>query len=53
MPARSGQQYIDALKRMSPCVYLNGHLVKDVTEEPAYVAGTVRSALEATSRAAS
>ena len=28
MPARTGQQYIDSLKRMSPCVYLNGRLVE-------------------------
>ena len=45
MPARTGQQYIDSLKRMSPCVYLNGRLVKDVTEEPVF-AGPIKSIAE-------
>jgi 4-hydroxyphenylacetate 3-monooxygenase oxygenase component len=36
MPARTGQQYIDALKRMRPTVYLNGRKVEDVTAEPAF-----------------
>ncbi|HLZ68408.1 MAG TPA: 4-hydroxyphenylacetate 3-hydroxylase N-terminal domain-containing protein [Dehalococcoidia bacterium] len=34
MPARSGQQYIESLKRRKPCVYLGGRRVVDVTEEP-------------------
>src|SRR4029453_1300160 len=33
MPARTGQQYIAALKRMKPCIYLQGRRVDDVTEE--------------------
>jgi anthranilate 3-monooxygenase (FAD)/4-hydroxyphenylacetate 3-monooxygenase len=42
MPARRGQDYIDALKRMTQTIYLNGKLVKDVTEEPAF-RGTIES----------
>src|SRR5262249_49355526 len=29
-------QYIESLKRMKPEIYLNGRLVKDVTEEPVF-----------------
>jgi aromatic ring hydroxylase len=27
MPARTGQQYIESLRRMRPCIYLNGRRV--------------------------
>src|SRR5919198_5369670 len=33
MPARTGQQYIESLRRMQPCIYLNGRRVADVTQE--------------------
>src|SRR6266849_3127500 len=36
MPARTGAQYIDSLKRMDPCIYLEGRRVKNVTEEPVF-----------------
>ncbi len=45
MPARTGQQYIDALKAMTPTIYLNGRLVEDVTEEPAFK-GAIQSMAE-------
>src|SRR5678815_5764009 len=45
MPARTGQQYIDSLKRMSPCIYLNGRLVSNVTEEPVFQ-GAIKSIAE-------
>ena len=45
MPARSGQQYIESLKRLQPCVYLNGLLVEDVTTEPLFQ-GPLRSIAE-------
>jgi anthranilate 3-monooxygenase (FAD)/4-hydroxyphenylacetate 3-monooxygenase len=45
MPARTGQQYIDSLKRMSPSIYLNGRLVQDVTEEPVFQ-GAIKSIAE-------
>jgi aromatic ring hydroxylase len=38
MPARSGQQYIEALRKRQPEVYLNGKRVKDVTQEPLFQA---------------
>jgi 4-hydroxyphenylacetate 3-monooxygenase oxygenase component len=36
MPARSGQDYIDSLKKNAPCVYLGGRRVADVTAEPIF-----------------
>src|SRR5678815_2081900 len=36
MPARTGQQYIESLKKMNPTIYLNGQLVEDVTEEEVF-----------------
>ncbi len=36
MPARSGQDYIDSLKKAQPCVYLDGRRVADVTTEPIF-----------------
>ena len=38
MPARTGKQYVAALKEMSKnmCVYLDGKRIKDVTEEPVF-----------------
>lgn len=36
MPARTGKEYIAALKRMKPTIYLNGRKVEDVTEEPVF-----------------
>ena len=36
MPARTGADYIAALKRMKPCIYYDGRLVEDVTEEPVF-----------------
>jgi anthranilate 3-monooxygenase (FAD) / 4-hydroxyphenylacetate 3-monooxygenase len=38
MTARSGRQYIESLKRVQPCVYLNGRRVEDVTAEPLFQA---------------
>src|SRR5690242_2400044 len=45
MPARTGKDYIEALKRMKPTVYLNGRRVEDVTEEPVFQ-GTIQSVAE-------
>lgn len=45
MPARTGKDYIESLKRMKPTVYLNGRLVEDVTEEPVFK-GTIQSVAE-------
>src|SRR5688500_17839631 len=45
MPARTGKDYIESLKRMKPTVYLNGKLVEDVTEEPVFQ-GTIQSIAE-------
>src|SRR5712691_11745060 len=36
MAARSGQAYVDSLKKRQPCVYLGGRQVADVTAEPAF-----------------
>ena len=36
MPARSGQDYVDSLKKNAPCVYLGGRRVADVTAEPIF-----------------
>jgi aromatic ring hydroxylase len=36
MPARTGPQYIAALKRLKPCIYLQGRRVEDVTKEPIF-----------------
>ena len=38
MPARTGKQYVAALKEKSKnmCVYLDGKRIKDVTEEPVF-----------------
>ncbi|PTX64599.1 4-hydroxyphenylacetate 3-monooxygenase [Melghirimyces profundicolus] len=36
MPARTGQQYIDGLKRAKNHVYIHGEKVEDVTEHPAF-----------------
>ncbi len=36
MPARSGQAYVDSLKKSAPCVYLDGRRVLDVTAEPIF-----------------
>jgi len=33
MPARTGKQYIESLRRIQPCIYLNGRRVADVTQE--------------------
>jgi 4-hydroxyphenylacetate 3-monooxygenase oxygenase component len=45
MPARSGQDYVDALKNMNSTVYLEGRLVKDVTQEPVFQ-GAIHSIAE-------
>lgn len=42
MGARTGNDYIASIKKMKPTVYLNGRLVEDVTEEPAFK-GTINS----------
>lgn len=42
MPARTGAQYIEALKRLQPCMYLNGRRIADVTQEPVF-AGPLQS----------
>ena len=36
MPARSGQAYIESLRKNAPCVYLGGRRVADVTAEPIF-----------------
>ena len=36
MPARSGQEYVESLKKSAPCVYLDGRRVEDVTAEPVF-----------------
>lgn len=36
MPAKTGQQYIDGLKKAKNNVYIHGERVKDVTEHPAF-----------------
>ena len=36
MAARSGQDYVDSLKKNAPCVYLGGRRVADVTTEPIF-----------------
>src|SRR5262249_21814789 len=36
MPARSGQEYIESLRKRAPRVYLGGRLVSDVTAEPVF-----------------
>ena len=38
MPARTDKQYIEALWRMQPCIYLNGRRVADVTREALFEA---------------
>ncbi len=45
MPARSGKQYIESLKAISPEVYVNGRRIENVTEEPIF-AGPIRSIAE-------
>ena len=37
MPARSGQAYVESLKKNVPCVYLGGRRVADVTAEPIFL----------------
>jgi 4-hydroxyphenylacetate 3-monooxygenase oxygenase component len=37
MPARSGQAYIESLKKNTPTVYLGGRRIADVTAEPIFV----------------
>jgi len=36
MAARSGQEYVESLKKRSPCVYLGGRRIADVTAEPLF-----------------
>jgi 4-hydroxyphenylacetate 3-monooxygenase oxygenase component len=36
MPARSGQAYVESLKKNAPCVYLGGRRISDVTAEPIF-----------------
>jgi 4-hydroxyphenylacetate 3-monooxygenase oxygenase component len=36
MAARSGQAYVESLKKNAPCVYLGGRRVADVTDEPTF-----------------
>jgi len=36
MPVRSGREYVDALRKSPPCVYLDGRRVADVTAEPIF-----------------
>ena len=36
MPARSGQDYVESLKKSAPSVYLGGRRVADVTAEPIF-----------------
>src|SRR5262245_27515243 len=36
MPARSGQAYVESLRKNAPCVYLGGRRIVDVTAEPLF-----------------
>src|SRR5262244_1664842 len=36
MPARSGQAYVESLRKNAPCVYLGGRRIADVTAEPLF-----------------
>lgn len=45
MGARTGEEYVDNLKRCQPEVWLAGRRVEDVTSEPAF-AGPLRSIME-------
>src|SRR5215216_4366626 len=45
MPARSGQQYVESLRRRTPRIYLEGRRVEDVTAEPLFQ-GPLRSIAE-------
>ena len=36
MPARSGQEYVESLKKCAPNVYLEGRRLVDVTAEPIF-----------------
>jgi 4-hydroxyphenylacetate 3-monooxygenase oxygenase component len=36
MPARSGAEYVESLRKQPPCVYLGGRRVEDVTAEPIF-----------------
>jgi 4-hydroxyphenylacetate 3-monooxygenase oxygenase component len=36
MPARSGDAYVESLRKHQPCVYLGGRRVADVTAEPIF-----------------
>jgi 4-hydroxyphenylacetate 3-monooxygenase oxygenase component len=36
MAARSGQAYVESLKKNAPCVYLGGRRIEDVTAEPIF-----------------
>ena len=36
MPARSGQAYVESLRKNAPCVYLGGRRIRDVTAEPIF-----------------
>jgi 4-hydroxyphenylacetate 3-monooxygenase oxygenase component len=37
MPARSGAEYVESIKKQPPCVYLGGRRITDVTAEPVFV----------------
>ena len=37
MPARSGAEYVESIKKHAPCVYLGGRRIADVTAEPLFV----------------
>src|SRR5262245_18686397 len=45
MPARSGAEYVESLKKNAPCVFLDGRRVADVTAEPVFQ-GPIRSIAE-------
>jgi anthranilate 3-monooxygenase (FAD)/4-hydroxyphenylacetate 3-monooxygenase len=45
MGARTGQQYIESLRRMKPAVYLGGRLVESVADEPVFQ-GAIQSVAE-------
>jgi anthranilate 3-monooxygenase (FAD) / 4-hydroxyphenylacetate 3-monooxygenase len=45
MPARSGQQYVQALRQRRPTIFLNGRRVADVCSEAAF-GGVIRSIAE-------
>ena len=36
MPARSGREYVESIRKQAPSIFLNGRQVVDVTASPAF-----------------